>query len=66
MRIRNYLIVVWLILPLAGCASMTDSTYEMTQMLHARSAWKRVPDCAKIVISLMTSNSVGKMATMTF
>jgi hypothetical protein len=47
MRIHRYLLATWMLAPLVGCASISDSRYETTQMLRAKSAWRSLPDCAK-------------------
>ncbi len=39
MRSTGWILTAWMLLPLAGCASLTDFHYEQTQRSRARSAW---------------------------
>jgi hypothetical protein len=39
MRLRGWILLTWVLVPLAGCASLTDFQYEQTQRSRARAAW---------------------------
>lgn len=39
MSLRGWILLTWILMPLAGCASLTDFHYEQTQRARARAAW---------------------------
>ncbi len=47
MKLNKYALVMWLLMPIAGCASFTDARYEHTQKARAKAAWRCVPDQVK-------------------
>ena len=47
MKLNKYALVMWLLMPIAGCASFNDSRYEHTQKARAKAAWRCVPDQVK-------------------
>lgn len=47
MRIRNSVLIAWLVVPMAGCASLYDAHYEHTQRSRTRAAWRSQSDSAR-------------------
>jgi hypothetical protein len=47
MKLNKHALVMWLLMPIAGCASFNDARYEHTQKARARAAWRCVPDRVK-------------------
>ncbi len=47
MRVTTLLLAGWILVPMLGCASLQDATYELSQRTRTSSAWRSLPDCAK-------------------